>query len=188
MFWDTTSRSGQSVYDSASDFIFCLHRALGSATHERLRPSQVFSEHAYSCTRVQPSRSPGTLQTFQNLLWMSHFPYLLPFYVPSQAHLSVMLNNHYWFFFFFLTNALEIGFFFLQQVSWVWSNNNILNWAFPQTVRKVKQGQCSLGRTFCGAPNLTCLSLQWLWACRFSQLHSCDTAVQGHCAELGKEW
>ena len=46
VFWDTTSRSRQSVYDSASDFIFCLHRALGAATHERLRPSQVFSELA----------------------------------------------------------------------------------------------------------------------------------------------
>ena len=149
MFWDTTSRSRQSVYDSASDFIFCLHRALGAATHERLRPSQVFSERAYNFVHESNLPDPQEhYRAFQNLLWLSHFPYLLPFYVPSQAYLSVMLNNHYWFFF-FLTNALEIGVFILQQVSWVRSNNNILNWAFPQAVRKVKRWQCFLGRTFC---------------------------------------
>ena len=189
MFWDTTSRSRQSVYDSASDFIFCLHRALGAATHERLRPSQVFSERAYNFVHESNLPDPQEhYRAFQNLLWLSHFPYLLPFYVPSQAYLSVMLNNHYWFFFFFLTNALEIGVFILQQVSWVRSNNNILNWAFPQAVRKVKRWQCSLGRTFCGAPNLTCLSLQWLRVCHLSQLHGCETGFQDHYAELGKEW
>lgn len=48
MCWGMPSTLSQAVYNSASTFMSCLYRASRSVRGERLLPSQVFSEYAYS--------------------------------------------------------------------------------------------------------------------------------------------